>query len=278
VERPTTSHRGILEPQAGLRHFSLERRRPSPDLAEHVERHWIVRWDLRGSPPFEQEILPHPCVNLVAEPGLIAVHGIPLARSPHRLEGAGMAVGTKFRPGGFAGYADRPAWTLNGRAVPLADLFGAEGDALERTLAACAGDPAAHIAAVEAFLRARRPAPDPAFALVRAVVADMLVAPERTTVAELARRHGVSPRTLQRRFADLVGVSPKWVLQRYRLHVAAERIAAGEVDDHATLALELGYFDQSHFTRAFTAQIGRSPGAYARACAAAREAPVGRAA
>jgi len=278
VERPTTSRRGILEPEAGLRHFSLERRRPSPDLAGHVERHWIVRWDLRGSPPFEQEILPHPCVNLVAEPGLIAVHGIPAARSAHRLSGAGMAVGTKFRPGGFAGFVDVPASALTGRAVPLRELFGADGDALERTLAGCAGDPDAHIAAVEAFLRDRRPAPDPAFALVREVVADMLVAPERTTVAELAARHGVSPRTLQRRFAELVGVSPKWVLQRYRLHVAAERIAAGEVTDHASLALELGYFDQAHFTRAFTAQIGRSPGAYARACAAAREAPLGRAA
>ncbi|MBX5440575.1 MAG: helix-turn-helix transcriptional regulator [Solirubrobacteraceae bacterium] len=272
MEGATTSRAGILEPQAGLQRFSLQRRRPSPDLAGYVERHWIVRWDLRGSPPFEQEILPHPCVNLVAEPGRVAVHGIPTARSAHRLEGAGAAVGTKFRQGGFSAFAGVPARALRGRAVALGALFGADGERLERELAACAGDPAAHIAAVEAFLRERLPPPDPAFALVKAVVADMLTAPERTTVAQLAARHGVSTRTLQRRFAQLVGVSPKWVLQRYRIHVAAERIAAGEVTDQAALALELGFADQAHFTRAFTTQVGRAPGAYARACAAARAA------
>jgi AraC-like DNA-binding protein len=104
---------------------------------------------------------------------------------------------------------------------------------------------------------------------VRAVVGDMLVAAPGTTVAELAERHAVTPRTLQRAFADFVGVGPKWVLKRYRMHEAAERIAAGEASDGASLALDLGYFDQSHFIRDFTAQIGLPPSAYERACAAA---------
>ena len=70
-------------------------------------------------------------------------------------------------------------------------------------------------------------------------------------------------------FADFVGVGPKWVLKRYRMHEAAERIASGEAGDGASLALDLGYFDQSHFIRGFTAQIGLSPSAYERACAVA---------
>jgi AraC-like DNA-binding protein len=233
-----------------------------------VERHWIVRWDLRGAASFTQVILPHPCVNLVAEPGRIAVHGIPLGRSPHRLDGAGTAVGTKFRPGGLGGFLDRPASALNGRAVPLAELFGTPGDRLHRRLAA-ASDEDEHIDAVEAFLVERLPAPDPRYDLVRAVVAEMLVSEPGTTVAELAERFAVSQRTLQRAFADFVGVGPKWVLKRYRMHEAAERIAAGEGHDGAALALDLGYFDQSHFIRDFTAQIGVSPSAYERACAAA---------
>ncbi len=104
---------------------------------------------------------------------------------------------------------------------------------------------------------------------MREVVEAMLVAEPATTVAQLADQHAVSPRTLQRAFADYVGVGPKWVLKRYRMHVAAERIAAGEVDDGVSLALDLGYFDQSHFIRDFTAQIGVPPSAYERACAAA---------
>jgi len=65
-------------------------------------------------------------------------------------------------------------------------------------------------------------------------------------------------------FDDYVGVSPKWVIQRYRLHEAAERIARGGVEDFADLALELGYADQAHFIRDFKKLVGRSPAEYAR--------------
>lgn len=273
MQTATETTHGILRPDVGRAAFELTRRSPAEDLADHVERHWVVRWDLGGGPPFTQEILPHPCVNLVAEPGLIAVYGIPLGRSPHRIEGSGIAVGTKFRPGGIGGFLDRPASELNDRTVALADVFGAAGARLERELAACAGDPDAHIEAAEAFLRARLPAPDPRYELVRTVVEDMLVVGPATTVAQRAERHAVSPRTLQRAFSDLVGVGPKWVLKRYRMHEAAERIAAGEAPDGAALALDLGYFDQSHFIRDFTAQIGLPPSAYERACAAAAGRP-----
>jgi AraC-like DNA-binding protein len=38
----------------------------------------------------------------------------------------------------------------------------------------------------------------------------------------------------------------------------------------AEVAAELGYFDQSHFIRDFTAAIGLTPVAYAQACQARR--------
>ena len=81
------------------------------------------------------------------------------------------------------------------------------------------------------------------------------------TVEELGALAGYSKRTLQRLFREYVGVSPKWVLQRVRLHEAADRMADGE-RDWPRLALELGYFDQAHFIKAFKAAIGRSPADY----------------
>ena len=38
--------------------------------------------------------------------------------------------------------------------------------------------------------------------------------------------------------------------------------------DRLAVRIPLGYFDQSHFIRDFTAQIGMPPSAYERACAA----------
>ena len=80
----------------------------------------------------------------------------------------------------------------------------------------------------------------------------------------MAARHGVSVRTLQRLFRRWVGVSPKWVLQRFLLQEAAERVDEAGAEDAAATAVELGYYDQAHFINDFRAAVGRSPRRYAR--------------
>jgi AraC-like DNA-binding protein len=265
--QPTTSTRGILRPEAVGRVFSLERTGPADDLAHLVERHWVVSWDLRGRPPYRQEVAGHPCVNLVFEPRGAAVFGVQRRPDARTLEGRGWGVGTKFRPGGFYGFYGRPVHELTDRFASLADVFGADGARLAHDGHAVP-DPAANIAAVEAFLRARLPPPDPEVELVHDVVVDMLRVAPGSTVDELARRHAVSTRTLQRLFRRHVGVGPKWVLRRYRLHEAAEQLAAGERRDWTSLALDLGYFDHAHFIRDFRAVVGRSPAEYEAQCAA----------
>ncbi|MCO5994122.1 helix-turn-helix domain-containing protein [Actinoallomurus rhizosphaericola] len=91
--------------------------------------------------------------------------------------------------------------------------------------------------------------------------------PMLTRVDRLATAAGVGTRRLQRLFADYVGVGPKWVIRRYRMQDAADRAAGGTDIDWAALAADLGYADQAHFTRDFTATIGMSPARYARSCA-----------
>jgi AraC-like DNA-binding protein len=260
----TANTRGILNPQRGASHFTLTRHAPAPELAERIERHWIVRWDLRGRSPFTQDVLPHPCVNVVFEAGEGRIFGVVRHRFSRRLEGAGVAVGSKFRPGAFASLVGIPMSRLVGRSVPVAEAFGADGERLQRAV-----DEADQVAMVERFFAARLPDEDEGFELVGAIVADMLGLPPGARVEEVAARHGLSERTLQRLFRRYIGLGPKWVLQRYRLHEAAERMAAGEGDDLTRLALELGYFDLPHFTTHFRRAVGRSPAAFLEACKAA---------
>ncbi len=59
-----------------------------------------------------------------------------------------------------------------------------------------------------------------------------------------------------------MGVSPKWVMRRARLHEAAERADSGEPVDWAELAADLGYADQAHLTGDFAATIGIFPTRY----------------
>jgi AraC-like DNA-binding protein len=264
--------RGILRAREGLRRFELRRHVPSAALAPLVSHFWIVAWDLRGQAPHTQVVLPHPCVNVTFLPGRCQVSGIP--RAPHResLHGAGRVLGVMFRPGGFRPLLGRSLTILTDRVVPVSEIFGPAGDAVSRAVLA-ASDDAGMVAAFEHFLRPRVDAVaagggsrlatvDQVAGIVERVAAD----PTILRVDHLADQLGIGVRRLQRLCTEHIGVGPKWIIRRYRLHEATARMAqAGTVGcDWARLAVELGYSDQAHFVRDFTATIGVSPARYAR--------------
>lgn len=266
---PERNRRGILQPDRGAQHFGLGRYAASLDLAHAVDRHWSVSWDLRGRASFTQEILNHPNVNLSFEPGGAFVWGVGTTRTQHRLEGRGWVLGTRFRPGAFRPLVSFAVADITDRVIPLREAFGAPAaDALEAEVRAQDAMPE-RIACVEAFLRERSAGPDARAAEVAGIVRLLLDEPSITRVDELARRCHVTPRTLQRLLHEYVGVNPKWVVRRYRLHSAAEQIADDPDVDLGRLAVELGYFDQAHFINEFKALVGRTPADYATACAAA---------
>jgi methylphosphotriester-DNA--protein-cysteine methyltransferase len=119
--------------------------------------------------------------------------------------------------------------------------------------------------APHAFLRERaRTETDPALSVVGSLVSAIAAASPGTRVSAIAAAHGISTRTMQRLFAAYVGVGPKWVLQRYRLHEAIEQLHAGPRVDWTRFALDLGYYDHAHFLRDFRALVGRSPAQYER--------------
>jgi AraC-like DNA-binding protein len=259
--------RGILNPRAGDAHFTLARHAPAADLAAVVDRYWTVRWDLRGQPPYEQETLPYPCVNVVIGTHRPGVHGVGTSRFVARLDGVGWVIGAKFRPGGFRPFVAVPVSDFTDRELAIADVFGPSGATLERAVHACSTD-AERVARFESFLRARCSGPD-ADAVEAARAVDLAQAePAIAHVGDLAEGAGMTVRALQRLFRSHVGVPPKWVIRRFRVHEAAERVAAGTAVDWAALAVDLGYFDQAHFIRDFKAQIGRTPADYAALCAA----------
>ncbi len=99
-------------------------------------------------------------------------------------------------------------------------------------------------------------------------VVDLIIGdPEITKVDDILLQLKLNKRTLQRLFRQYVGISPKWMIKRYRLHEAAEQLAAGSVTDWPKLALDCGYFDQAHFIRDFKSIVGRSPAEYAKSVA-----------
>ena len=102
------------------------------------------------------------------------------------------------------------------------------------------------------------------YLLLLDVIAAMLDDRSLLKVAQVEEKCGVGTRSLQRLFERYVGVSPKWVLSRYRMHDVVTDLDAGYGGSLADLAAKYGWFDQAHFTREFTDLVGVPPGAYQR--------------
>jgi AraC family transcriptional regulator len=79
-------------------------------------------------------------------------------------------------------------------------------------------------------------------------------------LAALARTAGVHPVSLSRAFRRHYGISPGQLQRRAQLNRAAQRLR--EKQPVAQVAAELGFADQSHFTRLFRVEYGCTPAAW----------------
>jgi AraC-like DNA-binding protein len=260
-DAPAHTPRGVLHPAAGRAKYQFTLHEPPRDLAPFVEHYWHVRWRLRRGAPHLQANLPDPSVHVIFERGRSRVVGVRLGRFERRLEDDGSIFGIKFLPGGFHPFLQRPVISLTDRVVPVREVFGSGIDAFEESVLEPGGD---RIEAASRFLRGRRPERDPRAERTARVVARIRADRGITRVRTLVRAVGGSARQLERLFERYVGVGPKWVIQRCRLHEALERIHGGTPPEWARLALDLGWYDQAHFIRDFRRLVGCSPAQYTR--------------
>jgi len=256
--------RGVRRPDLAMSRFGLSRSAPSGPLAPFVEYYWIIRWDLRGQPAHEQTILPHPNVNLVFEASGAGIYGVDRSLFTRRLSGQGKALGVRFRAGCFRPFWGAPIAQLSDRVVPATRLFGPLAEKTRQAVM-CADTDADMTGGAESLLFSALPDRDPVAEQAADLVALITSDASLRRVDELSAVSGLSVRALQRLFSGYVGVSPKWVMRRARLHEAALRADSGDPVDWAALAADLGYADQAHLTRDFTAAIGVPPHRYAAA-------------
>ena len=84
---------------------------------------------------------------------------------------------------------------------------------------------------------------------------------ENLTLAQVADAAGVHPVYLGHVFRQEFGETLGEYLNRVRVRAAAERLANSTVPLSA-IALDFGFYDQSHFTRVFRQFTGATPGAF----------------
>jgi AraC-like DNA-binding protein len=242
---------------------------PPPPLDEIVECVWFLRGPMDDAPP--QTVVADGRMEIVLHLGepfaLVGDDGVARQQAevlvagqltgPIQLAARGTAdvVGIRFRPATARAVFRFPAHEVTGAVDPLAArmprLAGALLDAAHRT-SGSAGRVAALGAALARFV-VQEPAPLIAEAM------RSLAAAHPPPIRQLAARLGVTPRTLQRRVIEEVGVPPKMVHRVARFRRAFRLLDRTPLGRWAAVAAATGYYDQAHMIRDFRDFTGASP-------------------
>jgi AraC-like DNA-binding protein len=168
-----------------------------------------------------------------------------LAREP-----AGV-VGVRFRTAGASAF-------LRGHANPFTDRRRAIADAPD--LAAAPGE-AARLALTAAYVERRL---QPQFFDRRAAVAAAAIRASegRIPLEDLCATVELSPRALQRRFLEALGVSPRMLASIVRFRRVFEALQAPDVMSWTDAAQAAGYFDHPQMARDFRRFLGCTPGEF----------------
>lgn len=172
-------------------------------------------------------------------------------------------IGAHFLPGGAAAFLPLPADRLRDEVVDLESLWGPSTACLRDALKE-AGRPADKFRIFEAVLTRqalRGLRRDPA---MKHAIEKLSRAPRMGTLDAVARDLGLSHKQFIARFRAETGLTPKRFCRIHRFQEVLKRISSGELISWADLAIDCGYYDQSHFIQEFHGFSGLNPSAYLR--------------
>jgi len=244
---------------------------PAPPLNSFIRTLWYAR--VQTTAHTRQRILPtgrvQVILNLARDFLLDCPEGLPVERMPSALivgarsryeivDTSDMAdlIGIVFSAGGFGSFvAHSPVDLFSNRSTSLQDVWGGAARALRKRLLELP-TPAARLRGVEAFLRERFAGQLARHRAVDYALDRFYRAPAAATVREVARGTGWSERRFSQVFREQVGFSPKAWMRIQRFQRAVKQLHTGADLHWAEMALDCGYYDQSHFANDFRAFSG----------------------
>lgn len=234
--------------------------KPAPDLAQQVEMCWSVK-GCEGSGTAFYEILPDSHMNLVfrfSSTGCRMVLMGPLTeKASVELHDASDYFCIRFRPGQALNLADAHPAELIDTHVDIDKIRGEGIDSLADRIHSLP-DPASRQLVMEQLLRGSLPLVRDERCRQAAALLDAHGG--RLQVNVLADELGLNIRSLERIFADQLGISPKRLARLVRIQHLFARLRTGGFASLADLAHSSGYADQSHMIRDFKELTGRLPG------------------
>jgi len=246
---------------------------PDPALAAHVHCLWRFEGDEDG---VEQAVPPDGRCELIAHGG-----------RPYEERGAGGAwqaqpallfagqltrplvlrsrgkvdvLGVRFKPAGAWAFVGAPMASCTDLRVELAALHGVAAAASLQAKLRSAVDAGERIAALNRYVAVQMALRDARRdSAIEACVDRVFASEGRVALAALGLLAGLGERQLQRRFAEVVGISPRMLGVVVRLRRVFDALRDAPWSTWSERAQAAGFFDHPQMARDFRRLLGTAP-------------------
>jgi len=231
--------------------------RPNSRFAGTVE----CFWTLSACRDNSQIVLPDGCCDLLLSTTCARGHQALVIGAMTKPRAAAISagdwlMGVRFRPGSASPWFPCPTSELTDRVVPLHEVWGTRADELLDAISPAAPI-AKNVASWERIL-----GQPPALTDLQRTIARMVAQPAEVTLSRLADRAYVCDRHFRRLCLNQTGLTPKKLARVLRFRQALARARSLPDIDMPQLAVDCGYFDQSHMIHDFNEFAGQSPSRY----------------
>lgn len=251
---------GVLHQGQSAELYQLRRYFPDAALAELIEQFWLVDWDLRGKAAHLQQNLPDPNFHLLISNGNVSMLG-PVSKSYcYEMQGKGLIIGVKFALGALAERLNFQPADFMDKQLEVKQIFNIDTARLVSELSAVDSDQQ-RLAILQCCFKPFALQPSVQAARVRQLVSLIKQHADITRVELLSERSNLSVQVIQRCFRQYLGINPKWLIRKYRLHQALLLLEQQSIEI-VDLVEALGYTDQSHLIRDFKEFLGVTPTVY----------------
>ncbi|MHC4310519.1 MAG: DUF6597 domain-containing transcriptional factor [Planctomycetota bacterium] len=235
---------------------------PGRPLQPYISCYWTM------TSKIEFEVIPDGCADIIFD------------LNEHSYREAGSIVGTmtkpifaklkgrvnylaiRFSPGGFLHFFDSAMHNFTDQIIPLETISGKDSRNLIEQLFL-----ENHIenqiklleSHLERLLKTNKNDP-----VAKNAIYNILVNKGNIRVSELSRIVDTSKRQLRRKFERWIGVSPKAFCRIIRFKNVLRMVRSGPKCNWLSIALDGGYYDQSHFIHEFNSYYGTNPSEFLR--------------
>ena len=248
---------GVLNQQSSSKNYQLERLWPDEVVADFVEQFWFVSWNLLPESEHTQVNLPDSNFHLIIENGKAKILGPIKRKYTYTMQGEGHIVGVKFQVGALSSLLKNEPATYIDKEISVEDIFKFSGTDVALAIAGCYNNLDKAVT-LQSFLQSYSTKSSRDLNEFQKLVTLVKENNQITSVKDLSESSSLPIRTIQRYFKKYLGITPKWLIRRYRLHQAMTMLEQKEVA-MADIAAKLGYTDQSHLIKDFSDMLGYTP-------------------